>query len=94
MACRIRAFTSFSDESFWKAVDHLSDFLGASTKKAFAELEKNLCITFNPHGLAAASSLRDMMFPSMTLFDVLHTYFNGGIVSVEVGLFLTHVEKV
>lgn len=90
----IRAFTSFSDESFWKAVDHLSDFLGASTKKAFAEREKNLGITFNPHGLAAASSLRDMMFPSMTLFDVLHTYFNGGIVSVEVGLFLTHVEKV
>ena len=51
-------------------------------------------ITYNPDGLAVAKSLRSSFFPSMTLFDVLHTYFNGGIVSVEVGLFLSHLSKV
>ena len=90
----IRQLSPFTDASFWKAVDHLDEIIGASTKKAFAEMEKNLGITYNPDGLAVAKSLRSSICPSMTLFDVLHTYFNGGIVSVEVGLFLSHLSKV
>ena len=62
-------------------------------KKHFAELEKNLGLTYNADGLLAEPTLRDFVFPSMTQYDVLHTYFNNGIVSVEVGLFLQRLAE-
>ncbi|CAE7421818.1 unnamed protein product [Symbiodinium natans] len=89
----IRVFEQTSNAQVWHAVDELRRQQPLLSAAAFAELEKNLGFRWEPHGVLASPALRAHLPPRNCIYDVLHNFFCGGIVSEEVALFTGRLES-
>lgn len=86
-------FVSHTNESLWQTVEHLNNMQGNISEVDFQELERNMGMTWNDKGLMFAADLREWIQPMRTQYDMLHCFFVGGVVAVELGLFKQHLKS-
>ena len=85
-----REFDARTDEDLWFAADLLTTLRGRLTHQQFAEQERFLGMTWNPHGLLWDAELRPLCPPiQVHTYDSSHTFFASGIFLKEMGLLLT-----
>ena len=80
-------FEELPDHEIFECWDALAASQDIMRKQDFQELEKNTGFRYNPESLLAQRDLRHRCKPSQVRYDILHCFLQGGIASVEVGLF-------
>ena len=99
IATTLHGFVRNTNEALWESVDELQDMsrLVAEkrmTKKYFEMTQKACGITFNPHGLLADKTLRDLFKPlDMHTEDWSHVYLCHGVGGDELAHLMRRLKR-
>ena len=84
-----RRFDCASSADHWQKHDELDRRRPRLSKAKFAEMEKTMGQSFNPHGLLSYRRLRECVAPAdVHTYDPMHVIFAGGVLQEEVFLLL------
>jgi hypothetical protein len=86
-------FDAASDFDVWAQFDSLKNQRGTLRKGKWKDLQKAAGLSLNENGVLR-EDMRSIVFPiSCCTYDSMHTYFQHGVASVEVHLYLSEVSK-
>ena len=87
-------FDAATDAEIYTMVDTLAEQVNVLNKQEFEMLESASGIIYEPLGLLASPALRPHIRPAAcTTFDAMHVFFQGGVASNELHLFLSRLKS-
>ena len=88
-------FDPMGPDALWHSHDVLANLKasGALTRLACDQVEKATGASYEPHGLLAYLELRSIAAPSSYARDPMHTIIAGGVVNVEIFMWLKAISS-